>query len=382
MFDLGTGARYYGIDCQRRPKPEVFHGTCFVSHLHWDHVQGLPFFPPLLATRQRARHLRTQARGATSRYGDVVDTMLCPPLFPVGVADLPGEIRFHDLLDDVRQIGDVTVTARSIPHIGRHARLPPRVERHLGRLPERPPATRRRRLRDGAAACEELCDGVDLLIHDAQYTPRRVHASKATWGHCTVDYAVWVGKATRCTHRRVVPPRSDCTTTRSLDTRRQELFEALRTERGRRPRRSQAAPRPMNASSMTASTVSVVGTIAAVVLGLVFVVAGASKLAAGERWPAQARDLGAPDLGGDGRAVGRAGRRRAARRAAVRAVAGGRGAWCMLLAFSTLLALRMQDGDRPSCACFGQWSRLRIGVGHLVRNSVFFALWRSLALFA
>ena len=45
LFDLGTGLRYFGLT---RPAGEPFRGTCLLSHLHWDHVQGLPFFGPLL----------------------------------------------------------------------------------------------------------------------------------------------------------------------------------------------------------------------------------------------------------------------------------------------------------------------------------------------
>ena len=45
LFDLGTGLRYFGLTC---PNDEPFRGTALVSHLHWDHVQGLPFFGPLL----------------------------------------------------------------------------------------------------------------------------------------------------------------------------------------------------------------------------------------------------------------------------------------------------------------------------------------------
>jgi uncharacterized membrane protein YphA (DoxX/SURF4 family) len=125
---------------------------------------------------------------------------------------------------------------------------------------------------------------------------------------------------------------------------------------------------------------NIVGTIASVVVGLVFVVAGASKLAAGHRWPAQARDLGAP-------------RWVAVALPWAELVVGALlvvqlfvpwpaiAAMVMLLGFSTLLAIRMQDADRPSCACFGQWSDSEIGVGHLARNGVFLAL-AVLALFA
>jgi phosphoribosyl 1,2-cyclic phosphodiesterase len=193
MFDLGTGARYYGIDCQRRPKAEVFRGSCFVSHLHWDHVQGLPFFPPLL---QFGNELDIYAPKPEEHESvrAVVDTMLCPPLFPVGVADLPGEIRFHDLLDDEVQIGEITVTARLIPHIGRT--LGYRLEWNgisVAYLSDhQQPGVD---LYEMAPGVEELCDGVDLLIHDAQYT-RDEFTRRSGWGHCTIDYAVWVGKAT------------------------------------------------------------------------------------------------------------------------------------------------------------------------------------------
>ena len=43
MFDLGTGARYFGAT---QPHDGSFNGVCLVSHLHWDHIQGLPFFTP------------------------------------------------------------------------------------------------------------------------------------------------------------------------------------------------------------------------------------------------------------------------------------------------------------------------------------------------
>ena len=54
----------------------------------------------------------------------------------------------------------------------------------------------------------ELCHGVDLLIHDAQYTPAEF-ARKSTWGHCTVEYAVWLAARGRRPPPRPLPPRPD-----------------------------------------------------------------------------------------------------------------------------------------------------------------------------
>lgn len=114
---------------------------------------------------------------------------------------------------------------------------------------------------------------------------------------------------------------------------------------------------------------STVAVVASVVIGVVFLVAGASKLAAGEQWFANAADLGAP------RFVARVlpwielvtGAALAFRLAVpVPAIV----AALMLIAFSVLIVVRMRDAERPSCACFGQWSASEVGRGHLIRNGV------------
>ena len=116
-----------------------------------------------------------------------------------------------------------------------------------------------------------------------------------------------------------------------------------------------------------------IATIASIVLGAVFVLAGASKLAAGPAWPAQARDLGAPQ-------------------AAIRVlpwiemVIGAllvvqiTEPWpalvaiALLLAFSVFIVMRIREGQRPPCACFGAWSASPIGPKHLLRNAAFAVL--------
>lgn len=190
MFDLGTGARYYGIDrCSAISTP--FRGTCLLSHLHWDHVQGLPFFPPLLRLGNEL-DVYAPTPDTHETVDHVVAEMLCPPLFPVGVKDFPATIRFHDLGDDRFTLGEVTVTSRSIPHIGNT--LGYRLDwngRSVAYLSDhQQPGIDTFEMTDNVA---ELCDGVDLLIHDAQYT-RTEFQRRADWGHCTIDYAIWVAR--------------------------------------------------------------------------------------------------------------------------------------------------------------------------------------------
>lgn len=112
---------------------------------------------------------------------------------------------------------------------------------------------------------------------------------------------------------------------------------------------------------------STLATIASVLLGASFLVAGGSKLAAGAAWPAQARDLGAPavtipvvpwvELGVGAALVFGLVRPFPAVVAIV-----------LLVVFTGLIALRLSQGRRPSCACFGAWSATPIGAGHLLRN--------------
>ena len=116
-----------------------------------------------------------------------------PPFFPVTTKDLLGDIRFHDVWDADLELDGAKVKVRPVPARRPHQRLPGRDGRRR-RSPTSP--TTRCRV-DGSHAVSdavlELCDGVDLLIHDAQYTVEEFPA-KATWGHCTVDYAVHVAK--------------------------------------------------------------------------------------------------------------------------------------------------------------------------------------------
>jgi glyoxylase-like metal-dependent hydrolase (beta-lactamase superfamily II) len=88
VFDLGTGLRYFGAGLPSEP---VFRGTCLLSHLHWDHVQGLPFFTPLL---RHGAHLDVFApvQDDGSSPGDALYASIGPPLFPIGLHALPGNV--------------------------------------------------------------------------------------------------------------------------------------------------------------------------------------------------------------------------------------------------------------------------------------------------
>ena len=195
MFDIGTGARYFGV---AQPQDGSFDGVCLLTHLHWDHTQGLPFFSPMLRDgAQMDVYAPYQDDGRS--VAEVFEATVRPPLFPISITQFPGAFRFHDLSDSEFDIGSgpdrVHVISRLVPHVG--PTLGYRVEwrgMSVAYLSDhQQPYDGGMRVSDGAM---ELAEGVDLLIHDSQYTAEEF-AMKYNWGHCTVDYAVWFASKAR-----------------------------------------------------------------------------------------------------------------------------------------------------------------------------------------
>jgi phosphoribosyl 1,2-cyclic phosphodiesterase len=185
ILDLGTGLRFFGLE---RAHGDPFRASALVSHLHWDHVQGIPFFTPLLSEgAQLDLYGPTQDGGSLQ---ETVRSFLSPPYFPVDIEALPCEITFHEISDSSFEIDGAKVQAAEVPHIG--PTLGFRVECDGTSI-----AYVSDHQQPGVGADHvsetvlELAAGVDLLIHDAQFDDLEF-AIRHDWGHCTVDYAVEV----------------------------------------------------------------------------------------------------------------------------------------------------------------------------------------------
>ena len=195
ICDLGTGLRYLG---ETLPAGQPFIGTALVSHLHWDHIQGLPFFAPVLRPGSDMEIIGPVQ--VDRSLADCFAAALAPPLFPVELGQLPGRFRFREMSQESFDIGSATIKVFPVTHLGPTNGY--RID--CGSASVAYISDFQQPL-DGSLVVApdvvEACHGIDILIHDAQYSPEE-YALKSTWGHCTVDYAVEVALAAEA--RRLV----------------------------------------------------------------------------------------------------------------------------------------------------------------------------------
>jgi phosphoribosyl 1,2-cyclic phosphodiesterase len=186
LLDAGTGLR----NVSRLLAGDPFRGSLVLTHLHWDHTQGLPFFTA--GDHDGARvdmHLP-----ATGDPAHALDRLMSPPFFPITPSGLRGEWRYSRLDEGTIAVDGLEVVARRLPHPGGDtfglrvaegtssmAYVPDHGPLALGAGPE------------GWGPYHDdilaLVDGVDVLLHDAQLVPADLPA-KAEFGHSTVGYAV------------------------------------------------------------------------------------------------------------------------------------------------------------------------------------------------
>jgi ribonuclease BN (tRNA processing enzyme) len=152
-------------------------------------VQGLPFCVPINREGAQLDVYGPPQEGLT--LAEAFEEFMRPPYFPVRVGDLIGDIRFHTVDDSDFAVGDAKVRARYVPHVG--PTFGYRVE--FGGISVAYISDHQQPLEGDGIAAEvlELADGVDLLIHDAQFTDEEFRV-KSHWGHCTIDYAIHVAR--------------------------------------------------------------------------------------------------------------------------------------------------------------------------------------------
>jgi ribonuclease BN (tRNA processing enzyme) len=187
VLDAGTGIRRLGDSVG----PEITRIDLLLTHLHMDHILGLGFFDPLFRD-----DLDIHIWGPSTITLDLRDHLnryLSPPLFPVRLRDLPCDLHLHDVVAmGPFQVGGFQIISSLVCHPGPTVGY--RIEEDgasLAYIPDHEPALGRSDLPEDSSWVSgmELARGVDLLIHDAQYTAEE-YPDHVGWGHSALPHVL------------------------------------------------------------------------------------------------------------------------------------------------------------------------------------------------
>jgi ribonuclease BN (tRNA processing enzyme) len=186
ILDAGTGVRRVG-DTYKEPR----RLDILLTHLHMDHIQGLGFFGPFF---QKDFEIHVWGPpSATQDLGTRLTRYLSPPLFPVRLRDVAARLELHDAPMGDFEIGGLKVASQMVIHPGPTMgyRITDGVST-LGYMPDHEPALStlgQQHPTPEWTSGFDLADGVDLLLHDAQYTADE-YEERIGWGHSRIGDAV------------------------------------------------------------------------------------------------------------------------------------------------------------------------------------------------
>jgi CheY-like chemotaxis protein/phosphoribosyl 1,2-cyclic phosphodiesterase len=275
VLDCGTGAHRLGQALMAEAKQPV-RGHLMITHTHWDHIQGFPFFAPVFTAGSEWDLYAPSGLG--ERLEAVLSAQMQHPYFPVTLSQLSATIRYHDLVEGVLTVGGVRVVAQYLNHPA--LTLGYRLEAdgasvvyavdHEPHMRDRPEGGGMGSPGEASPHAEDtrhvaFLEGADLVIHDAQYTAEE-YPEKVNWGHSpaetAVDYAL-AAHVRRLALTHHDPLRDDDAVDRLVEVCRErvrraagtlDVFAAAEGQIIELTRRETRAPRPRRrAAASTAS---------------------------------------------------------------------------------------------------------------------------------
>lgn len=202
ILDAGTGIRGLGLSLAEEFKQKPIELTLLITHTHWDHIQGFPFFPVAYNPKNTIRVLAFE--GTRKSLEATLSSQMESPYFPISMQEMPGNITIDELKDKKFTVGSVRVEATFTNHPGICACY--KIISSAGTVVYMPDNELLKRMRAATAVSSEraeaeafarerdrqLCEflrGADIVVMDSQYDcdeyPRYVG-----WGHSCVDDSV------------------------------------------------------------------------------------------------------------------------------------------------------------------------------------------------
>ncbi len=177
VVDCGTGLRMLGKALVKEFGDRPIHAHVLISHYHWDHIQGLPFFLPLYQKSNKFHfHSFNLPHGSLE---ETLQGQMTDPYFPVDMRAMHAVRKFSEITEAPLKIQDFSIVARLINHP--QGCLSFRIEnkgKAVVYATDNEPG-----VPASDQTVRELARGADILIYDSQYTREQLGEEKKGWGH-------------------------------------------------------------------------------------------------------------------------------------------------------------------------------------------------------
>ena len=203
VLDAGSGIRPLGVALQKEFQTRPIKLSLLITHAHWDHIQGFPFFKPAYDSKNAIRIFGFDGAGATFR--EIMTEPMRSPFFPITMRELSAQMDINKLTEMKFSLGKLDVHAAFVNHPGVCAGYriftsgasvaflpdhePYEFFLHSARAKQLTPEQAKEAARDEHARLVEFLRCSDILLLDAQYTDKE-YKTHIGWGHGSISSAV------------------------------------------------------------------------------------------------------------------------------------------------------------------------------------------------
>jgi ribonuclease Z len=194
ILDCGTGLRMLGNSLTESMADQPIEAHVLVTHYHWDHIQGIPFFSPFFSPRNCFHFYSFQSKflGRDS-LRKVLEAQLASPYFPVDLSVMSATRHFREISGGAQfEVGDTRITTRWLNHP--QGCLGYRLDTPTGTIvyaTDNEPG-----VPEMDESLRELTAGADVFINDAQYSPEQLASNRKGWGHSSWLEGVKIARET------------------------------------------------------------------------------------------------------------------------------------------------------------------------------------------